>query len=357
MQEKPKVLILATSPMTRGGITSVIKAYQQCDLWKNFHCRWIETHRDVGAFVKIAYFIGGLFLYMLLLPFYDIVHIHVSEPPSALRKCFFMPLAKLLRKKTIVHFHSFSPDTTIKSRWACLYSYLFGKADIVIALSPYWKREISSALPNIKSENIHVLYNPCTCEMFSDIYQNKKNILFAGAIVARKGYEDLIRAFALVVVKHPDWDLVIAGDGELNKAKTIVENLGISENVKFVGWIRGKDKDRAFKEASVFCLPSYAEGFPMAVLDAWAYGLPVVATPVGGLPDIVVDGDNVLLFPIGNVDALCNKLELIISNNELRDKVSNGGLKLSKTVFDKQIITTQLGNIYLKLLTKEIKVI
>ncbi len=349
MQKNPKVLILATSPMTRGGITSVIKAYQQCDVWKVYHCRWIETHRDGCVFVKLAYFTRALFQYILLLPFYNIVHIHISEPPSALRKCFFMPLAKLLRKKTIVHFHSFSPDTTVKSSKAYLYSYLFGNADIIIALSPYWKMEISSALPKIKSENIQVLFNPCTCEMLPNIYQKKNSILFAGAIVARKGYEDLIRAFARVVKTHPEWDLVIAGDGELTKAKTIVEELDIKNNVKFLGWIRGEDKDRAFKEASIFCLPSYAEGFPMAVLDAWAYGLPVVVTPIGGLPDIVINKKNALLFPTGDIEALSDKLEQIISNKELRDNVSNGGFELSKTVFDKHIIATQLGNIYLSL--------
>lgn len=343
-----RVLVIATSPQTRGGITSVINAYQQCNLWKNFHCRWLSTHRDGGAFVKLAYFIRALFQYVFLLPCYDIVHIHVSEPPSALRKCFFMPLAKMLRKKTIVHFHSFSPDTTVKSSKAYLYSFLFGKADVVIALSPYWKKEILSALPKLKCDKINVLYNPCTCEMFPDTYQKKKNILFAGAIVERKGYEDLLRAFACVVKTHHDWDLIIAGDGELNKAKTLVEEFGITDNVKFVGWIRGKDKDRTFKEASVFCLPSYAEGFPMAVLDAWAYGLPVIATPVGGLPDIVVNGKNVLLFPAGNVGALSEKLEQIISNEELRNNVSNGGLELSKTKFDKQIIASQLGDIYSK---------
>ena len=76
----------------------------------------------------------------------------------------------------------------------------------------------------------------------------------------------------------------------------------------------------------------------MAVLDAWVYGLPVIATPVGGLPDIVFDGKNVLLFPAGNVGALSEKLEQIISNEELRNNVSNGDLELSKIKFDKQII-------------------
>lgn len=346
MRENPKVLILATSPMTRGGITSVINAYRQCNVWEEYHCRWLDTHRDGGAFVKLVYFIRGLFQYVLLLPLYDIIHIHVSEPPSALRKCFFMPIAKLMRKKTIVHFHSFSPDTTVKGSKAYLYSYLFGKADVVITLSPYWKREVGSAFPQVDEAKIRVLYNPCTCDMFTDVYLKKKNILFAGAIIARKGYEDLIRAFAPVVSTHPEWNLVMAGDGELSKAKSIVKEAGITDNVKFVGWIRDKEKDRAFKEASIFCLPSYAEGFPMAVLDAWAYGLPVVATPVGGLPDIAVDNKNVILFPVGDIQTLSTKLLALIEDADLRGRISNEGLKLAETVFNQSNIANQLGQLY-----------
>ena len=341
-----KVLILATSPMTKGGITTVVNAYKKSEMWEQYNCKWVVSHIDKNLFWKFLYLIKGWIQFIFLVPFCDIVHIHVSEPPSALRKSLFMPLAKLFGKKTIVHFHSFSPDTTIKSNRAYLYSYLFGKADIVIALSPYWKNEIAVTFPNIPEDKIRVLYNPCTCEQYPDNYQKKKIILFAGAIIARKGYEDLIRAFSIVVKKHPDWDLMIAGDGELNKAKTIVNELGIINHVKFVGWIRGKEKDRVFKEASVFCLPSYAEGFPMAVLDAWAYGLPVIATPVGGLPDIAVDKKNVLLFPAGDAKALSNILEQIISDDKLRDEVSSEGLKLSRSIFDKQTIASQLGNIY-----------
>ena len=341
-----KVLIVATSLKTKGGITSVIKAHMNGKQWEQYHCRWLETHRDGSAFVKLSYFVRGFFQFIFYLPFYDIIHIHVSEPPSALRKCFFMPFAKLWRKKTIVHFHSFSPDTTVKGNKAYLYSYLFEKADIVIALSPYWKREIAFALPQINSEKIKVLYNPCTIEMFPDVYQKENNILFAGALIARKGYEDLIRAFAQVVGTHPDWNLVIAGDGELSKAETIARTMGIKDNVKFVGWIRDKEKDRIFKVASVFCLPSYAEGFPMAVLDAWAYGLPVVATPVGGLPDIAVDNKNVMLFPVGDIQALSTKLLTLIEDVDVRGKISCEGLKLADTVFNQSNIANQLGQLY-----------
>lgn len=344
-----KVMILATSPKTKGGITTVVNAYKKSEMWEQYNCKWVVSHIDKNLFWKFLYLIKGWIQFIFLVPFCDIVHIHVSEPPSALRKCLFMPLAKLFGKKTIVHFHSFSPDTTIKSNRAYLYSYLFGKADIVIALSPYWKNEIALTFPNIPKEKIRVLYNPCTCELYPDNYQKKKIILFAGAIIARKGYEDLIRAFAIVVKKHHDWDLMIAGDGELSKAKSIVNELDITNHVKFVGWIRGKEKDRVFKEASIFCLPSYAEGFPMAVLDAWAYGLPVIATPVGGLPDIAEDNVNILLFNPSDIEKLVVCIEQLIIDEQLMKRLSLESQKLSATLFSIKEITEQLSSLYQEL--------
>ena len=92
-----KVLVVATSRKTRGGITSVVKAHETGRQWKKFHCRWIETHRDGNAVRKLWYLITGLLEFVCLLPFYDIVHIHLSEPPSAMRKCIFLCLAVSIR--------------------------------------------------------------------------------------------------------------------------------------------------------------------------------------------------------------------------------------------------------------------
>lgn len=116
MTYNPKVLVIATSRKTRGGITSVVKAYENSPLWNKFRCKWIETHRDGGAFTKLSYLLKGFLQFLLNVPFYSIVHIHTSEPPSALRKVLFMAVSKLLGKKVIVHFHSFSVDTTINSK-------------------------------------------------------------------------------------------------------------------------------------------------------------------------------------------------------------------------------------------------
>lgn len=339
-----KVLVVATSRQTHGGISSVIKVYRASALWKKFHCMWIETHIDKDVFHKLLYLMKSFISYLFLLPYYNIVHIHTSEPASAIRKCPFMWWAKLWKKKVIIHFHAFSPDTTIRGKWQKVYRYLFNQADVVIVLSNMWRDYVNETFH--LEDKVQVVYNPCTPTITNKTYLQKKQILYAGTINARKGYADMIEAFALIAKEYPDWQIIFAGNGEVEQGKALAKELGITGQTVFLGWVNGEAKDKAFKEATIFCLPSYAEGFPMAVLEAWAYGKPVIATSVGGLLDIAVDGENALVFEPGDIHALAKKMEMLICDKDLRRQLADNGLKLSDTIFSPSAISEQLGHIY-----------
>ena len=344
-----RILVVATSRKTRGGITSVIKAHETGEQWKKFHCRWIETTRDGPAWRKIWYFVTALLEYIIFLPFYDIVHIHLTASTSGKRKKIFVELAMLLHKKTIFHFHPSREKLLFDPTNNRLLRNLFSRADLIIALSEQWRKWLNEALGQIG--HITVLYNPCPIVNRKPM-EKQKEILFAGTIISRKGYADLIRAFADIAPWHKDWKLVIAGNGELDKAQQLVNDKGIANQVYFPGWITGRAKEDAFNRASIFCLASDGEGFPMAVLDAWAYGVPCVVTPVGGLPDIVKDGENALVFPIGDIKKLAFQLERLIDDEKLREKISETSLELANTIFNVQTITRQLDEIYGKLWKK-----
>lgn len=345
----PKVLVIATSRKTRGGITSVIKAHETGQQWKKFHCHWIESHRDKYMIAKLCYLIKGFLEYMVVLPFYDIVHIHISEPSSAIRKCPFMCFAKLWKKKTIVHFHAFSPDTTIRSKHQNVYKYLFNKADVVIVLSNLWKKYVNESF--YLGDKVKVVYNPCTTVSVKT-YPKKKQILYAGTVNNRKGYADLIKAFARIAIKYPTWKIVFAGNGEIGQGKELAKSLQIESQTVFLGWVSGQDKDEIFRQSSIFCLPSYAEGFPMAVLDAWTYGLPVITTPVGGIPDVAIDGENMLLFNPGDIDMLAIQLERMIINNRLRERISAASYEFANHKFNIDTINQQLDDLYTELSEK-----
>ena len=284
------------------------------------------------------------------MPTFDIVHIHLSEPPSALRKIPFLIYAKLIGKKSIVHFHSYSVETTIHSKYDFIYKYIFTKTDIVIVLSQVWKDEVYKKF--FIDEKVKVLYNPCDQPDFTNKFDKEKAILYAGILNFRKGYKDLLDAFSKIASNYPDWKLYLAGNGEIEKAKIKVESLNLHNQVTILGWIDGKEKSKYFQKASIFCLPSYAEGFPMAVLDAWSYGLPVITTTVGGLIDILYHKSNSLVNKPGDIEALSQNLSLMMSDDNLRLKIANESVNLAKSIFSVDNINTKLSLIYRGLLEK-----
>jgi len=343
-----KILVIGPGIETRGGITSVIKAHSETTSWDKWNCVWISSYIDKSAFHKIIYFIRGYVKFLFHLPGTSLVHIHFSEPMSAYRKLFFFETARLFRIKILVHFHAFSPETTINGAHQKVYKKIFNKADSTIALSSFWKDKIADFTNS--SRQINILYNPCLT--IEDRKEAKsKYILFAGTLNARKGYADLIKAFSLISAKFPEWKLIFAGNGEIEKAKILARSLNIIDQVEFVGWVSGNIKDTLFRQASIFCLPSYAEGFPMAVLDAWAYGLPVITTPVGGLPDILDDGKNGLIFEPGDLNTLSQHMETLIQNIHLRSKLERESLILAEDVFHLNVIDKDLDIIYSNIIT------
>ncbi|MFZ5815422.1 MAG: glycosyltransferase family 4 protein [Bacillota bacterium] len=135
-------------------------------------------------------------------------------------------------------------------------------------------------------------------------------------LVAGKGLEDLLAAASLLL-RRGEYRFVLAGDGPL---KPVLEQrareLGIAGQVVFTGFV---DPVAALEEMDLFVSPSYKEGLPYSVLEAMAAGRPVVATAVGGLPEVITDGENGRLIPVGNVQALASAIESLLEPSSLRN--------------------------------------
>jgi glycosyltransferase involved in cell wall biosynthesis len=349
---KTSVLVISPSRKTRGGITAVVQAYESNQFWKRWNCEWIETHIDLSVAWKLLYFGMALIRYFLKLPFSSIVHVHISEPMNAFRKSFFLLSAVAFRKPVILHFHSFSPETSIESRWKPFYRVLFKHSTKIIVLSPTWERSVLHAFGPLP---ITVIPNPCPV-VVKPIYLGHSDnpfILFAGSIICRKGYSELLKAFAAIANQFPQWQLVFAGNGELDKAQFLARELGVESRVHFPGWVLGSAKDSLFRKATIFCLPSFAEGFPMAILDAFAYGLPVLTTPVGGVPDILVDGVSASFVPCGDVDSLASALTKLMESPELRIRYSEKVKELAGQRLSLEKVCQKVDALYRDCLAKK----
>jgi glycosyltransferase involved in cell wall biosynthesis len=146
-------------------------------------------------------------------------------------------------------------------------------------------------------------------------------ILFLGRLGERKGVPVLIAALGRLAATDLDWRAVIAGDGDAAPYRAEVERLGLSARVSFPGWLGEAETHERLARAALLVLPSEAEGLPMAVVEAFAWGVPVISTPVGSTPDILHDGVEGLMIPVGGVEALAAALERLLGNADLRQQL------------------------------------
>jgi glycosyltransferase involved in cell wall biosynthesis len=338
-----KVLVVSTSKNTRGGITSVVNAHTKMEYWKKWDCEWIETHIDRGIIEKVNYAIRAYAKYIKKIPHAELVHIHFSNQISALRKYPFFLTAKIFGKKVITHFHAFSSEDSYGGKYKQIYKDIFRRSDTVIVLSKFWADEVKSVCNEAKTK---IVYNPILNNVVGEYEKKENSVLFAGTLNKRKGYDVLIKGFSRISKEYDNWHLIFAGNGEIEKAEEIAEKYSVKDKIRFLGWIEGKEKEKIFKTSSVFCLPSYAEGFPMAVLDAISYKLPVITTPVGGITDIFTDNVDLMLFSPGNDHDLSEKLRRIIADEEYRKIISENGYKKVIKLFSPEIISEVMDKLY-----------
>lgn len=344
----PRVLVVGPGKNVRGGMTSVITVYSGTPQWNRYRCEWLETYDDRGKLANLRAGVLALLRAPLMLAKTDVVHIHSTGATSFMRKSAFCFLAKLFHKPTILHLHVPDVDMLFKKTPLWLVKWILKSVDVVIALSPYWEAQVKSRCPQARVE---VVPNPIATLQDTGTHAVGPTILWAAELQDRKGYQDLIRAFRLVVAEFPDARLMMAGHGAIERATSLATELGILGSISFPGWLRGEVKDRAFREAAVFCLPSYHEGVPMAMLEAMAFGLAVVCTPVGGICDVIADGCNGLLVKCGDVPGLAAALSRLLGDAEFRHYLGRNARYTVEETCSVACVWERLGGIYERLYT------
>ncbi len=137
--------------------------------------------------------------------------------------------------------------------------------------------------------------------------------------------EHMVAAFASLAARHPQVRLVLVGDGgQRSEVETEVARLGLTPRVQILGLRR--DVPELLRAFDVFVMSSSREGLPRTLSQAMAAGLPIVATRVGGIPDAVCDGENGFLVSAGDVEALTDRLELLLTDPALRQRMGAAGL-------------------------------
>ena len=152
--------------------------------------------------------------------------------------------------------------------------------------------------------------------------ERRRRAVFLGWLIPEKGVWDLLEAFLDVRASLDDAELCLYGPYGADQVTEFVRSLGLQEAVTVGEWIEGQEKARLLSACRAFVLPSYAEGMPVVLAECMFSGLPVVATPVGGIPDVVVEGWNGLLVPPGDPRKLTEAIVTVLSDDKLWGEMS-----------------------------------
>jgi glycosyltransferase involved in cell wall biosynthesis len=171
----------------------------------------------------------------------------------------------------------------------------------------------------------------------------------AGRLVELKGLEYMLHAANALRNEFPTLRVEIAGSGpERAKLEQTAAQLGLGGHVEFLGWVQ--DLSPVLPRWDIFVMPSLEEGFPIAALDAMAAGLPVVATAVGGVPELIEDGKTGWLMPPRDTDALVSRLRFLLRNPEVRHGVGAAAHARVRDHFSAAQMTESFAELYDELL-------
>ncbi len=340
-----RILMLGAGLDVQGGITSVEKLMLE-NAPTGLQIRHVPTFAKGSPALNIRTYLQaiGTLVQVLLRRKVDIVHIHFSERGSTLRKFNLALITLIFRQPLVLHCHGATYQefyAQLPQIGKFLVTTVFSKCSKFIALSSSW-RDFCVDKFNLKPEQAVVMLNPVILppNIPDRTDHTSVNLVFLGRIGNRggaldavssfpqqdKGAFDLIRAFAaLPIVDRQLAKLAIAGNGDIDAAQQLIATLGIADRVTIHSWLNPTQRDQLLAASDVFVLPSYHEGLPMSMLEAMAWELPVIVTPVGGIPEVVTTGENGLLVTPGNQAELQNALQQLIQDPILRSNLGQAG--------------------------------
>ncbi|MEM3154016.1 MAG: glycosyltransferase family 4 protein [Candidatus Woesearchaeota archaeon] len=267
-------------------------------------------------------------------------------------------VARMQGAKCVINLQSGDTEEWIKEKLGIfyfLYNWVYGKKPQYVVLSRYLKdRAIQHGVP---ADHIKIIPNGVDTKLFTrkgvDVKKvrrelgvgKKKVIITVSRLTLKNAVDDLIRAFALLRKDVPSI-LVICGTGEdEEKLKELARGLGVIDDIRFMGLIQHKELPKYLSSADVFVRPSLSEGFGNSFVEALACGVPIIGTPVGGIPDFLVDRKTGLFCKARNPEDLADKIKLLLRNKKLASAIAKNGRKMVKERYEWDIIATQFDEV------------
>ena len=348
--ERPRVLHVG--PDVRGGMRAVMRGLFSSPLAERYRLETLATHTGTGAAERLAVYCLALWrlCWWSLRRRGRIVHVHATVRGSMLRKSFVVLLARALRRRVVLHMHSGPGDLVAEHaklgpRRAALFRLMFRRADVVLAVSAASAKALEDLY---RVSGVVVVPNPAPAAPDVPIERSGPPLaLYLGGFANPvKGGEQMLAALALPELAA--LGVVLAGPGELPEAGRAL--LAARPQIEWRGWLEDAEREAALREAAIFVLPSTSEGLPMALLEAMAWGRAIVATAVGGVPEVLSDNEDGLVVPPADPAALAAALARLAADAGLRARLASAARERARRL-NAEEVTDRLDAIYRRLLS------
>lgn len=323
-----KVLVVGTDIEGQGGMAILLKSYSAIFEQFNFVC----THRFASRLTQLYIAVKAVFevLYYCIFRDIKIVHIHTASYRSFYRESIYLLIAKLFRKKVILHLHGGEFEIFYgNNKHYC--DYICRKADVIVGVSHFFG-DIFKRLE--LNKNIIVLYNIAEKPLYTKqvVNKTKLDILFLGAIDDNKGIFDVLGMWAANSNELSDkFNLTICGIGDDKRLTKYITSQKLSSNITYLGWVDKARKNELLSHTDIYIQPSHFESLGIAIIEALSYGVPVIASNTGGIPELIEEGVNGHLIEVGNMRQLKDRLLIFFNNKHiLADYSENAKGKASK---------------------------
>jgi len=345
--ESPPLQVLHIGPDMngRGGIPAVIRTLMASPLASGHRFSFLRTYGSSSPGKRLLIFARGMLdlAAWCRRPGERLVHIHAATRGSWYRKAVATALVKALSRPVLLHFHAGAGDIRdFEQRLGPirlgLIRWAFLQADEVIAVSAASAAEVQriigfdavavvpNAAPTIADD---ATGRPAEASPPAIVY-------LGGFANPAKGSEVLIEALPSVLAADPDVRILLAGPGEPTAAAEVLLR---SPRVRWEGYLNADEKALALQEAQLFVMPSISEGMPVALLEAMAYGLAVVATRVGGIPEVATDGFDARLVEAGHSTVLALTLIELLADPDRRRELGRAARQRAEQLNDNEVFS------------------
>lgn len=377
MEKKVKVLLALPLPPPYSGVETFTQFFLQCNLREIFDFIHIDTSnkrsnefrgkidipnlvRSVRTVIRIAY--------ALIRNLPEIANVPIAKNKFGFLRDGIIILicslfgAKVVTRMTGDHFSEFYNEQNHLMRQ--FIRIVLKRTSKIVVRANRIRAQFDGLYPQSKIEVVYLPFDP---EFFRDVEQVSKlsesdgiiRVLYVGHITKAKGAFDLLSAVPKVLAKNNNVKFIFAGNlfrneynvthvGNLHRMDIVFQKYleRYSDHIEFKGIVQSIEKRFLFKTADLLVLPSYSESFSYVVLEAMAAELPVVATPVGALPEVFEDRKNILFVPTDDSDALAAAINELVQSRRLRVEMGRLNRLTVRDRFDLETFSQRMAAIY-----------